>query len=81
MSFGLLSYLFPLFPLLRPLFPVLHSHLSQVIAVASLIIQIRQHSQVRVPIVPHLMYGNLNQCLRFRFFFYFSIVTNPETGG
>jgi hypothetical protein len=30
MSFGLLNYFFPLFPLLRPLFPVLHSHLSQV---------------------------------------------------
>jgi hypothetical protein len=32
MSFGLLSYFFPLFPLLHPLFPVLHSHLSQVIS-------------------------------------------------
>jgi hypothetical protein len=32
MSFGLLSYFFPLFPLLRPLFPVLHSPLSQVIS-------------------------------------------------
>jgi hypothetical protein len=32
MSFGLLNYFFPLFPLLRPLFPVLHSHLSQVIS-------------------------------------------------
>jgi hypothetical protein len=32
MSFGLLNYFFPLFPLLHPLFPVLYSHLSQVIS-------------------------------------------------
>jgi hypothetical protein len=32
MSFDLLNYFFPLFPLLRPLFPVLHSQLSQVIS-------------------------------------------------
>ena len=30
-SFGLLNYFFPLFPLLRPLFPVGHPHLPQVI--------------------------------------------------
>jgi hypothetical protein len=31
MSFGLLNYFFPLFPLLHPLFPVLHSHLHHAI--------------------------------------------------
>jgi hypothetical protein len=49
-------------------------------AVASLIIQIRQHSEVRVTIVPHSMYGNLNQGFRLQFFPFF-IVTDLETGG
>jgi hypothetical protein len=30
-SFSLLDYFFPLFPLLRPLFPIGHSHLPQII--------------------------------------------------
>lgn len=49
-------------------------------AVASLIIQIRQHSQVRDTTVPRSMYGNLNQGFHFQFCSFF-IVTDPETGG